>query len=141
MKSESVNRLVVLLFVTPWTVTCQTPLSMGIFQARILEWVAMPSSRGGIYKNYWDFHMGDLSILPQLIICCCSVTKSCSTLCNPMNCSTTGFSVLIIFWSLFKLMSMEKVMASNHLILCHPLLFLPSIFPSIRVLPMSQLFA
>ena len=93
----------------------------------------MPSSRGGIYKNYWDFHMGDLSILPQLIICCCSVTKSCSTLCNPMNCSTTGFSVLIIFWSLFKLMSMEKVMASNHLILCHPLLFLPSIFPSIRV--------
>ena len=67
---------------------------MGIFQARILEWVAMPSSRGGIYKNYWDFHMGDLSILPQLIIWCCSVTKSWPTLCNPMNCSITGFSVL-----------------------------------------------
>ena len=31
---------------TPWTVACQAPLSMGIFQARILEWVAMPSSRG-----------------------------------------------------------------------------------------------
>ena len=36
-------------------------------------------------------------------------------------------------WSLPKLMSIEMVMPSNHLILCHPLLFLPSIFPSIRV--------
>ena len=35
--------------------------------------------------------------------------------------------------SLLKLMSIELVMPSNHLILCHPLLFLPSIFPSIRV--------
>ena len=36
-------------------------------------------------------------------------------------------------WSLLKLMSIESVMPSNHLILCHPLLFLPSSFPSIRV--------
>ena len=36
-------------------------------------------------------------------------------------------------WSLLRLMSIESVMPSNHLILCHPLLFLPSIFPSIRV--------
>ena len=36
-------------------------------------------------------------------------------------------------WSLLKLMSIESVVSSNHLILCHPLLFLPSIFPSIRV--------
>ena len=36
-------------------------------------------------------------------------------------------------WSLPKLMAIESVMPSNHLILCHPLLFLPSIFPSIRV--------
>ena len=35
-----------LLFVTPWTVARQAPLSMGILQARILEWVAMLSSRG-----------------------------------------------------------------------------------------------
>ena len=33
-------------FATPWTAACQAPLSMGILQARILEWVAMPSSRG-----------------------------------------------------------------------------------------------
>ena len=36
-------------------------------------------------------------------------------------------------WSLLKLMSIESVKPSNHLILCHPLLFLPAIFPSIRV--------
>ena len=36
-------------------------------------------------------------------------------------------------WSLLKLMSIELVMPSNHLILCHPLLLLPSIFPSVRV--------
>ena len=38
-----------------------------------------------------------------------------------------------ISWSLLKLVSIESVMPSNHLILCHPLLLLPSIFPSIRV--------
>ena len=43
-------------------------------------------------------------------------------------------------WSLLKLMSVESVMPSNHLILCCPLLLLPSIFTSIWVFPMSQLF-
>ena len=42
-------------------------------------------------------------------------------------------SLSSIFWSLLKLMSIELVMLSNHLVLCHPLLLLPSIFPSIRV--------
>ena len=41
---------------------------------------------------------------------------------------------------LLKLMSIELVMASNHLILCHPLLLLPSVFPSIGSFQMSQLF-
>ena len=42
--------------------------------------------------------------------------------------------------SLLKLMSIESMMPSNHLILCCPLLLLPSIFPSIRAFPMSQFF-
>ena len=46
-----------------------------------------------------------------------------------------------IFWSLLKLMSIELVMPSNHLILCHPLLLLASIFSSIGSVPVSQLFA
>ena len=41
------------LFVTPWTVACQAPLSMGIFQARLLEWVAMLSSRGSSQPREW----------------------------------------------------------------------------------------
>ena len=47
----------------------------------------------------------------------------------------------IISQSLLKLISTEFLMPSNHLILSHPLLLLPSIFPSIRVFPTSQFFA
>ena len=49
-----------------------------------------------------------------------------------MDCSTLGFPVHHQVWSLLKLMSIESVSPSNHLILCGPLLLLPSIFPSIR---------
>ena len=63
-----------------------------------------------------------------------SVTQLCLTLCVPMDCSTSGLSSITNSWSLLKLMSIESVIPSNHLILCHPLLFLLSIFPSIRVL-------
>ena len=41
------------LFSTPWTVAHQAPLSVGILQARILEWVAMPSSRGSSQPRDW----------------------------------------------------------------------------------------
>ena len=50
-----------------------------------------------------------------------------------MNCSMQASLSITNSWSLLKLMSIESVMPSNHLILCHPLLLLPSIFPSIRV--------
>ena len=60
------------------------------------------------------------------------VTQSCPTLCNPMDCNTTGFPVHHQLPELAQVMSIESVMPSNCLILCHPLLFLPSIFPSIR---------
>ena len=62
-----------------------------------------------------------------------SVAQSCLTLCDPRNCSTPGLPVHHNSWSLPKLMSIETVMPSNHLILCRPLLLPPSIFPSIRV--------
>ena len=63
---------------------------------------------------------------------CCSVTKSCLTLCDPMDCSMPGFPVLHHFLELAQT-HIELVMPSNHLILCRPLLFPPSIFLSIRV--------
>ena len=62
-----------------------------------------------------------------------SVTQLCPTLCNPMDCSMPGFPVYHQLLELLKLMSFESVIPSNHLILCHPLLLLPFIFPSIRV--------
>ena len=64
---------------------------------------------------------------------CCSVAQSCLTPCDPMDCNMPGFPVLHQLWSLLKVMSIQLVVPSNHLILCHPLLLLPSIFPSIRV--------
>ena len=50
-----------------------------------------------------------------------------------MDCSTPPSLSISNSWSLLKLMSIELVIPSSHLILCHPLLLLPSIFPSIRV--------
>ena len=50
-----------------------------------------------------------------------------------MDCSMPGFLSITNSRSLLKLMSIDSVMASNYLILCHPLLLLLSIFPSIRV--------
>ena len=63
----------------------------------------------------------------------CSVSQSCLTLLQVYLSITSS-------WSLLKLMSTESVIPSNHLILCHPLLLLPSIFPSIKAFPVSQFF-
>ena len=60
-----------------------------------------------------------------------SVPQSCPTLWDPTDCSTPGFLVTNS-QSLLKLMSIELVMPSNHLILCQPLLLPSSIIPSIR---------
>ena len=60
----------------------------------------------------------------------CSVTKPCTTLCNPMDCNMPGFPVHRQLPELAQ--THELVIPSNHLIFCHPLL-LPSVFPSIRV--------
>ena len=62
-----------------------------------------------------------------------SVAQLCPTLCKPMDCSTPGFPVHHQLLELLKLMSIESVMPSNHLILCRPLLLLLSIFPSIML--------
>ena len=96
--------------------------------------------------------MSTESVMPshRLILCCplllppsvfpsissvrfSSVTQSCPTLCNPMNCSTPGIPVITNSRNLFKPMSIASEMPSNHLILCRPLLLPPSVFPSIRV--------
>ena len=67
-----------------------------------------------------------------LIVQFSSVAQSCLILCDPMDCSQDSLSITNS-QSLLKLMSIKSVMPSNHLILCHHLLLLPSIFPSIRI--------
>ena len=57
----------------------------------------------------------------------------CPTLCDPWTAARQASLSITNFRSLLKLMSIELVMPSNHLILCRPFLLLPSIFPSIRV--------
>ena len=62
-----------------------------------------------------------------------SVAQSCPALCDPMDCSTPGLPAITNSRRPPKPMSIQLMMPSNHLILCCPLLLLPSIFPSIRV--------
>ena len=70
---------------------------------------------------------------------CCSVAQSCPMLCDPMDSAHQASLSFTISWSLLKLMSLESVMPSNHLILCHPFSCLQS-FPASGSFLMSQFF-
>ena len=61
----------------------------------------------------------------------------CCLFATPWSRAFQASLYFTISWSLLKLMSIDSVMPSNHLVLCHPLYFLPSVFPSIRL---SQFF-
>ena len=78
-----------------------------------------PQTLETLYTNLW-----------VSIFSVSSVAQSCPTHCDPMAYGTPG---LPVYQSLPKLMSIELVMPSNHLILCRPLLLLSPNFPSIRV--------
>ena len=93
---------------------CNLPdsFAQGSFQVRILDWVAISFSN--LLSPVQLFSCVRLFATPW--------TASCQTSLSITN-----------SWSLLKLMSMELVMPSNHLILCQPLLLLLSIFPSNRV--------
>ena len=91
--------------------------------------------------------------LEPLLAAAANSLQSCPTLCNPIDglppgsprpwdspgkntvTPQTATNQASLSWSMLKLMPIESVMPSNHLILCCPLLFLPSIFPSIGVFP------
>ena len=121
----------------------------GVFPARILEWVAISCSRDVPDRNLTciscvfctgrQIRMVDYVQFSPVQFS--SVAQSCLTLCDPMNCSTLGPLSTTIFRSSLKLMSIESVMPSSYLILCHPILLLPPILPAPEYFPMSQLFA
>ena len=78
----------------------------------------------------YNFYNND-SLKLFVVVVVQSIAQSRPTLWNPMDCSTPGFPVLYYLLGLLKLISIESVMPINHLILCCPLLLLPSVFPSI----------
>ena len=92
----------------------------------------------GVYMISWGFFfIGScrmwstfLCVIQWVLVSCfintsCSLTQLCLTLCDPMDCSMQACLSFSVSRSLLTLMSVESVMSSNHLVLCHPLLFLP----------------
>ena len=69
----------------------------------------------------------------SFVALCCSVTQSCLTLPPSWTAAHQASLPFTISQSLLKLMSIKLVMTYSHLVLCYPLLLLPSIFPSMRV--------
>ena len=67
--------------------------------------------------------------------------QMCPTFATPWTAARQASLSISNSWSLLKLMSTESMMPSSHLILCHPLLLLPSSVPASGSFPMSQLFA
>ena len=78
-------------------------------------------------------HFNSLSSQPFPFSSCCSVSRSCPTLGNPMDCGTPGSFVFCCLPEFAQIHIHWVSVLSNHFILCHPLLRLPSVFLSIRV--------
>ena len=97
-------------------------------------------------RHLWDSPGKNTGVGCHFLLQCMKVTsesevaQSCPTLHDPMDCSLPGIPVLTISQSLLKLMSIESVIPSNHLILYRPLLLLPPIPPSIRVFSNESTF-
>ena len=128
---------------------CSPPGSSvrGILQARILEWVAVPSSRGSSWprdrtpiSRFLHWQAVSLPLAPpgkaQWLSIQFSSVQSLSRVwlfATPWTAARQASLFITNSRSLLKLMSIESVMPSNHPILCHPPFLLLSIFPSIRI--------
>ena len=86
-----------------------------------------------LYVKLYCFQFFSVVDLVSYSVQFSSVAQSCPTLCDPMNRSTPDLPVHHHLKNSLKLTSIESVMPSSHLILCHPLFLLPTIPPSIRV--------
>ena len=121
-------------------VDCRSPgFSVhGILHTRILEWVAMPFSRGSYRPRdqTWIFHKASRFFTIWATMDQFSSVQSLSRVwlfATPWSAACQASLSITNSRSLLKLMSIESMIPFNHLILCHPLLLLPSIFHSIRV--------
>ena len=155
MKSLSRVRLIA----TPWIAAHQAPPPMGFSRQEYWSGVPLPSPKDKLEKQIYY----SVKLKRQIIQCISktwtnynpgiqnsnstphlvkgySVWFSSFQSLSPLRLSATPWTAahwaslfITNSWSLLKLMSIKSVMPSNHLILCHPLLLLPSIFLSIRV--------
>ena len=120
-------------FANPWTVTCQAPLSMEFSRQEYWSGELFPSPgdlpnlgiEPGTSALQIDSLLLSLRLLSHQFPCVWLFVTSWTVACQSMP--------FTICQSLLRLMPIESVMLYNHLILFHPLLLLPSIFPSIRV--------
>ena len=89
-----------------------------------------------LLKTFWDQIRFNFSFFPRKKKCrfCSSVPQLCPTLCNPWTEACQAFLSFTMSQNLLKLASIDSVMLPNHLIHCHLLLLLPSVFPSLRVI-------
>ena len=94
-------------------------------KASVLNWCQGGRANSQWMSTAWVVYLTKMS-------CCCSVAKSRLTLCNPMDCSMPGSSGLHYLSDIAQI-HVSWVSDAIYLILCHPLLLLPSIFPSIKV--------
>ena len=112
------------LFVTPWTVAYQAPLSMGFSRIEPMSFMS-PALAGRFFITSATWEAKSRTVVQSL--------SHVQLFVTPWTAAHQASLSFTISWSLFKLMSIESVMPSNHLILCYLLLLLPSIFPNIRV--------
>ena len=130
------------LFATPWTIAHQSPLSVEFSRQEYWSGLPFPSPRQSSQFRDWTqvsciagrFFTIFTREASNIHIIWFSIQFSHSVVSNSLRPHGCQASLsLTNSWSLLKLMPIESVMPSNHLILCHPLLLWPSIFPSIRV--------
>ena len=121
-------------------VTHQAPLSMEFSRQEYWSGLPFPSSGDlpeGIEPSFpalaGGFFTNKLPGKPFFIVQFSSVAQSCMTLCNPWTAACQASLCITNSRSSLRLMSIESVMPSSHLILGCPLLLLPPISPSIRV--------
>ena len=93
------------------------------------------------FENRWCGWTLSVQTLKLSCLSLCIVAVQSLSCVIPWTAAHQASLSFTISWSLLKLMSIELVMQSSHLFLCHPLLLLPSFFLSIRVFPTSHLFA
>ena len=118
---------------------CNSSLFLPSLVASLVAWSFSLVLHLGVISSFCSSTVGFLFLVT--IVQFSSVLLSCVRLfATPWTAAHQASLSVVNSQSLLKLMSIESVMSSNHLILCHPLLLPPSIFPSIRSFQMSQFF-